>query len=100
MSKNRTHEIIHEITTDEEIQQEGRIKDYQRKQSLLDTVNTVIRYSIIIVPFLVLLWGVIITIHFLIIGDWKSFYDFGRTVGYIVIGYVISYLQQHGINKQ
>lgn len=90
--------IAREILTEEQIRQEGQVRDHLRKQILLDTVNTVIRYSIIIVPLLVFIWAVTMSIHFLLVGDWKSFDDFGKAVGYVVVGYVLSYLQQNGLN--
>lgn len=92
--------ISYEILTEDQIRQEEKIKDHLRKQILLDTVNNVIQYTVIIVPILLLTWAIIIAVHYLVIGDWKSFDELGKAVGYVVVGYVISYLQQQGINRK
>lgn len=86
-----------ELVSDKELARRGKYHDFVRKQQLLDASNLIGRLGIYVAPTLVLLWLVIVSIHFIATKNWTAFESLGKQVAMVVIGYFIAYLQQSGI---
>lgn len=99
MAKRNGRERSFAVTTDEEIEQDSKWQDHRRKQQLLDTANIVARTLVVLIPSLLILGGIIFAIHLIVTNDWRSLESYGKSLGLVVFGYLIHYLQQNGLTK-
>ena len=76
-----------ELKTDAEIELDVKNKDHSRKQKLLDVRNLMQYWAMIFIPILLLLWVVVLGVHYIFINDWNSFSALGKNAALVVGGY-------------
>lgn len=89
-----------EILNDEQLAQEGKNKDHQRKQLIEDTKTYVTVGIIYGIPLAMCILAVLLFIHYIKSGDWEALEDILR---YLVGGaggvIIMSLLKAQNINK-
>lgn len=88
---------VEPIKTDEQLAQEAKYNNHQRQQDFEEAVNWVVCMAVKWVPLSIFAVGIIYVGHLAWVGDWEAYRSVLFAVGYVVMGYLISALQQRGL---
>lgn len=91
---------LYELNTDEDLEKEGKRKDYERKQKVLDTANRVAQFLIILVPCLAIFLFLILCIHDIFMGNWNNIANYLSLLVTGGIGYLFGYLEKSGLKPK
>jgi hypothetical protein len=85
--------VLEELKSDEELKADGKNRQHMRNQRVLDSLYSVFNFAIWAIPIILLIYFVVLIIHFIMVGDWnsiKAYFDSGMV---FVAGYFAHFLQ-------
>lgn len=88
---------VAKVNEDLDIEKDGKIQNYLRWQGVYDSLASLAKVAIFIIPIVLFFWGLVLLIHYWMVGQWDTLQNYFTTVIKFLLGYLVAFLQSKGI---